>query len=173
MGPTRMTERAEPRWLTDDEQASWLALTSVLVRLSAALDAQLRRDAGMSNFEYQVLSALSEAPDRTLRMSGLASFTESSMPRVSHVVARLEEHGWVRRTPDPTDGRGTLAALTEDGWATVVATAPGHVAQVRALVLDPLDPALVRQLGEIHRRIMKAIDPDDDCFRRRPGRSDH
>ena len=94
-----MTETAEPRWLTDDEQASWLALTSVLVRLSAALDAQLRRDAGMSHFDYQVLSALSEAPDRTLRMSALAAFTESSLPRLSHVVARLEEHGWVRRAP--------------------------------------------------------------------------
>ena len=171
-GLDAVTETAEPRWLTDEERSAWLALSSVLVRLPAALDAQLRRDAGMSHFDYHVVSALSEAPDRTLRMSVLAAFTESSLPRLSHVVERLERRGWVRRTPDPTDRRSTLATLTDDGCATVVAAAPGHAAHVRALVLDPLTPAQTRQLGEIHQSIMRALDPDDECYLRRPGSVD-
>jgi DNA-binding MarR family transcriptional regulator len=151
----------EPRWLDAEESQTWRALASALVRLPAALDAQLRRDAGISHFEYQVLALLSEAPGRTLRMSALAMQAEGSLPRLSQVVARLEERGWVRRTPDPADGRYTLAILTGEGQAKVTGAAPGHVQEVRRLVFDPLTKTQSRQLREIGRRIIRAIDPDD------------
>ncbi|MFC1436417.1 MarR family winged helix-turn-helix transcriptional regulator [Streptacidiphilus sp. N1-3] len=151
----------EPRWLDAEEAQAWLALASTLIRLPSALDEQLRRDAGIGHFEYQVLAKLSQVPDRTLRMSVLAVQTEGSLPRLSQVVARLEQRGWVRRTPDPTDGRYTLATLTDEGWAKVAEAAPGHVDEVRRLVFDPLTRAQSRQLREINRRIMRAIDPDE------------
>jgi len=153
----------EPRWLDAEESQAWRALAKTLVRLPAALDAQLRRDAGISHFEYQVLALLSEAPGRTLRMSALATQAEGSLPRLSQVVARLEQHGWVRRTPDPADGRYTLATLTGQGEAKVIQAAPGHVQEVRRLVFDPLTKTQSRQLREIGRRITRAIDPDDYC----------
>lgn len=149
----------EPRWLDPDEQHAWLALAGVLNRLPAALDSQLRRDAGISHFEYQVLALLSEAPDRTLRMSTLAvQAGGSSLPRLSQVVARMEQRGWVRRTPDPADGRYTLAILTEDGVAKVIEAAPGHVGEVRRLVIDQLTKAQSRQLREIGQRITRAVE---------------
>ena len=151
----------EPRWLDAEESQAWRALASALVRLPAALDAQLRRDAGISHFEYQVLALLSEAPGRTLRMSALATLAEGSLPRLSQVVARLEQRGWVRRTPDPADGRYTLATLTGQGRAKVTEAAPGHVQEVRRLVFDPLTKTQSRQLREIGRRIIRAIDPDE------------
>ena len=151
----------DPRWLDAEERRAWLALASALNRLPAALDAQLRRDAGISHFEYQVLALLSEAPARTLRMSALATLAEGSLPRLSQVVARLEQRGWVRRTPDPADGRYTLATLTDQGLAKVTEAAPGHVQEVRRLVFDPLTKTQSRQLREISRRIMHAIDPDN------------
>ena len=151
----------EPRWLDAEERQAWLALASTLNRLPAALDAQLRRDAGISHFEYQVMALLSEAPGRTLRMSELATLAEGSLPRLSQVVARLEQPGWVRRTPDPADGRYTLAILTDQGLAKVTEAAPGHVQEVRRLVFDPLTKTQSRQLREISRRIMRAIDPDN------------
>ena len=156
----------EPRWLDAEESQAWRALASTLVRLPAALDAQLRRDAGISHFEYQVLALLSEAPGRTLRMSELATQAEGSLPRLSQVVARLEQRGWVRRTPDPTDGRYTLATLTDQGRAKVTQAAPGHVQEVRRLVFDPLTKTQSRQLREIGRRITRAIDPDEPPPRR-------
>jgi DNA-binding MarR family transcriptional regulator len=156
-----MDATQEPRWLDAEERQAWLALASTLNRLPAALDAQLRRDAGISHFEYQVLALLSEAPGRTLRMSALATLAEGSLPRLSQVVARLEQPGWVRRTPDPADGRYTLATLTDQGLAKVTEAAPGHVQEVRRLVFDPLSKTQSRQLREISRRIMRAIDPDN------------
>jgi DNA-binding MarR family transcriptional regulator len=103
------------------------------------------------------------AESRTMRMSDLAAFAEGSLPRLSQVVSRLEKRGWVRRTPDPADGRYTLAILTEEGWAKVVATAPGHVEAVRQFVFDPLTKPQQRQLREIGRRIMGAVAPNDRC----------
>ena len=167
-----MDAQSEPRWLTPDERQTWLALVSLLIRVPSALDAQLQRDAGISHFEYQVMAGLSEAPGRTLRMSLLAMLAEGSLPRLSQVVSRLEKRGWVRRTADPADGRYTLAILTDEGWAKVVETAPGHVAEARRVVFDPLTKTQCRQLRDIGRRIMMAIDPDDPCLIDRPARDD-
>lgn len=150
----------EPRWLDADERESWIGLARLLIRLPAALDAQLRRDAGLTHFEYQVLAALSEQDDRRLRMSTLASFADGSLSRLSQVVARLERRSWVERSPDPDDGRYTVAHLTDAGWDKVVASAPGHVEEVRRLVLDPLTTTQVRQLRAIGDRVNRAIDPD-------------
>ena len=169
LGRMETETSVEPRWLNSEEHRAWFALGSVLIRLPAALDAQLQRDAGISHFEYMVLAALSEAPDRTLRMSELAVLAEGSLSRLSQVVSRLERRGWVRRTPDPTDGRYTLAVLTEGGWDKVVATAPGHVEAVRSLVFDPLTKAQIRQLTDIGQRVMRAVDPDDRCLDRSDG----
>ncbi len=163
-----MEPAEEPRWLDLDERQTWLALASSMIRLPAALDAQLQRDAGLSYFEYQVLAVLSEAPDRTMRLSEVAALAEGSLPRLSQVVSRLEKRGWVRRTPDPTDGRYTLGILTDEGWDKVVATAPGHVATVRRHVIDPLTKAQQRQLREIAQRIVRATDPDGRYAERRP-----
>ncbi len=160
-----MEPASEPRWLSADEREVWLTLVGVMMKLPGALDAQLQRDAGLSHFEYMVLAGLSEAPERTRRMSDLAGFTESGLPRLSQVVSRLEKRGWVRRSTDPTDGRITLATLTEEGWAKIVDIAPGHVEAVRALVFDPLTKAQSRQLGSIGKRILSVLDPDDYCLR--------
>ncbi|WP_250037545.1 MarR family winged helix-turn-helix transcriptional regulator [Paractinoplanes maris] len=167
-----MEDVAEPRWLDQEQQETWIALAGMLVRLPAAIDAQLQRDAQLSHFEYQVLAGLSMAPERTLRMSVLASFAEGSLARLSQVVTRLEKRGWVRRTPDPADGRFTLAILTGTGMDKVVAAAPGHVAEVQRLVFDSLTKAQQRQLRDIGRRVVRAIDPNDPCLDGDPFRTD-
>jgi len=143
-------------WLTDEQQAAWRPFIALLLRLPAALDAQLQRDAGITNFDYLVLSGLSESPGRTLRMSELAAIANSSLSRLSHVVSRLEAKGWVRREPCPGDGRFINAVLTEPGWQKVAATAPGHVAAVRELLLAPLSEEEFKQLGAISARVLAA-----------------
>jgi DNA-binding MarR family transcriptional regulator len=147
----------EPRWLDQEEGHAWVALAGMLVELPTALDVQLQRDAGISHFEYQVMAMLSMEPGRTLRMSRLAALASGSLTRLSRVVDRLDKRGWVCRRPDPTDGRSTLAMLTEAGWEKVVETAPGHVAEVRRLVFDQLTRGQVRQLHEIGSRVLRAI----------------
>jgi DNA-binding MarR family transcriptional regulator len=154
------TQAPEPRWLDGIERDAWLSLIGVIIRLPAALDAQLQRDAGLSHFEYMVMVNLSNADDHVLRMSQLAALCHSSLSRLSHVVARLERRGWLHRDPCPDDGRATLATLTDDGFATLASAAPGHVDAVRAYVIDALDPEQLGQLSAIGDTILGRLDGD-------------
>ncbi len=146
-----------PRWLDGNEQDAWRRLAAVVVRLPSELEAQLQRDAGMNHFEYWVLALLSEADGRALRLSQLAAQANGSLSRLSHVVTRLEDRGWVTRRPSTDDARATLAVLTDTGWEQVVAAAPGHVEQVRRLVFDALEPGDVEQLARICDAILGRI----------------
>lgn len=157
------------RWLNEREHDAWLETAVLITRLPAALDAQLLRDSQISFFEYQVLSMLSMAPDRTRRMSDLAAVTSSSLSRLSHVVSRLEKRGLVARSRCPGEaGRATNAMLTEAGMAKVVEAAPGHVAQVRELLIDGLAPDQLRSLTEIGSLVRRRMDPTGTLERPRP-----
>ena len=138
----------EPRWLTDEQQQAWRRFVTVLFKVPAALEAQLQRDAGLTHMGYLVLSTLSERDDRRLAMSKLAQRATASLSRLSHVVGRLEEQGWVRRERDPGDGRVQIAVLTDEGYAKVVEAAPGHAEAVQQLIFDRLTPTQVRQLAK-------------------------
>lgn len=148
------------RWLTADELKAWTTFVAVVELLPGVLDSQLQRDAELSHFEYFVLAMLSEAPQRTLRMTGLASATNATLPRLSHVVSRLEKRGFVERTACAEDRRATNATLTEAGWQKVVATAPGHVETVRDNVIDPLTAEDVADLERVMGRVLAKLDPE-------------
>ena len=137
------------RWLSEEEQRTWRAFITVNQRLFAVLDRELHVDAGMPHTYYEVLVTLSEAPDRTLRMSELAELCRSSRSRLSHAVSRLEAAGWVRRDSCPNDRRGSFAVLTDEGFAVLERAAPGHVEAVRTHLFDALTPLQVAQLGDI------------------------
>ncbi len=137
------------RWLDDDEQRTWRAFLTANQLLFEQLDHELQRDADIPHGYYEILVRLSEAPDRTLRMSQLAERSLSSRSRISHAVARLEEAGWVRRETCATDRRGFMAVLTEKGMGALAAAAPGHVEGVRRHLFDRLSPEQVGQLRAI------------------------
>ncbi|MEK8174556.1 MarR family winged helix-turn-helix transcriptional regulator [Streptomyces sp. M19] len=94
-------------WLDNDQQDLWQALLTVVIALPAALDRQLQREAGISNFEYGALARLSMADEHTMRLSDLARDCDSTQPRLSKMMDRFEARGWVARRPDPGDGRYT------------------------------------------------------------------
>lgn len=145
-------------WLSDQESETWLNIWSFQVWLPARLEAQLKRDAGISHYDYFALSRLWAAEDHTLRMSELAAAADMTLSHLSRVITRLEKAGWVRRIPDPANGRYTLAQLTEDGIQKVAAAAPGHVEAVRRYVFDHLSPEQVEALGEVAASIVAAVD---------------
>jgi len=151
----------DTRWLTPDQLRAWKKFVAVVEVLPGVLDSQLQRDADVTHFEYFTMAMLSEAPDRTLRMTSLASATNSTLPRLSHVVSRLEKRGYVDRAPCPEDRRATNATLTEEGWRKVVATAPGHVDTVRENVIEPLTAEDVADLDRIMGRVLRTIDPEN------------
>jgi DNA-binding MarR family transcriptional regulator len=146
-------------WLNPDEKAAWSGLAALVFLVPGRLEAPLQQECGLSLFEYLVLSHISEAPGRRLRMSELAFLANGSLSRLSNVVKRFEQRGWAERSPDPGDGRYTVAALTDAGYEVVVAAAPVHVRSVRELVIDPLDADDQAALARIAARLMGSADP--------------
>lgn len=148
---------SDTRWLSTCEQETWRLFITAVDGLTEQFSRQLQRDSGMPYTYYEILVALSEAPERTLRMSDLAGARGSSRSRLSHAVARLEEVGWVERRTCDTDKRGSFAMLTDKGFAALETAAPGHVTEVREKLFDQLTPEQVEQLGEISRSILRGL----------------
>jgi DNA-binding MarR family transcriptional regulator len=148
-----------PRPLDADERAAWRSVVEIMCALPRALDQQLQQDADLTFFEYMVLAVLAEREDRTMQMSDIAFGVSASLSRLSHVVAKLERRGLVRRARMPGAGRRTSAALTDAGHDAVVAAAPGHVATVRRLLLDATEPSDLPVLGRIGDGVARRIAP--------------
>ncbi|MGW6443748.1 MarR family winged helix-turn-helix transcriptional regulator [Lentzea sp. NPDC055074] len=146
-------------WLNAEEKDAWTGLVSLLLLMPGRLEAPLQQESGLSLFDYLVLSHVSEAPDRTMRMSKLAHLANGSLSRLSNVVKRFEQRGWVVRSPDPDDGRYTVAFLTDEGYEVVKEAAPTHLRAVRQCVLDPLSAADRQALIRIAAKLNVTIPP--------------
>jgi len=154
-----MTGGNDPVWLNADERSLWLSLTCVLMKLPTALDAQLQKSAELTFFEYLLLAMLSEQPTHTLKMSELASITNASLSRLSHVARRLESRELLTRSEDAEDRRCTNATVTNAGVDLVEAAAPDHVMTVRQLVIDAVGEAGLQGFADGCQAIAEAVDP--------------
>lgn len=152
-------ELPEPRWLDADEQRAWRAWVYSAQLLTDRLDRELTHATGISHAYYEILVALSEEPERRMRMSELADRCLSSRSRLSHAVSRLEERGWVRREACAEDARGQLAVLTDEGFAALEAAAPVHVESVRTHLFDQLSPQQVEAVRDFGETLLRHLDP--------------
>jgi DNA-binding MarR family transcriptional regulator len=146
-------ERGREVWLNGPEQAAWRAHLDGTRLLHQALDRQLQEESELSLTDYELLVRLSEAPGGTLRMRDLADATLSTRSGVTRAVTRAERAGWVAREECEDDRRGMNAVLTPAGREKLAASAPGHVAAVRAHLIDRLTPAELDQLRSIMAKV--------------------
>ncbi|MEU4254071.1 MarR family winged helix-turn-helix transcriptional regulator [Amycolatopsis sp. NPDC026612] len=152
--------------LDAEETAFWRPLMRIMTALPRALEDQFLAETGLTITDYGVLVALSEAPERLLRISGLAATTGLSLSRISRVVDDLTRRGLVEKRRCAADGRASNAVLTEAGLARLEAAYPSHLARVRASVFDHLSAEDIRTAGPVLARLAVALDatpPTDDC----------
>ncbi|PFG34238.1 MarR family winged helix-turn-helix transcriptional regulator [Sanguibacter antarcticus] len=154
-----MTDDSDVPWLSPSEVRSWVALAALMEVLPPAVSTQLKRDSKLNSFDYMVMAGLSESPGSAALMSDLAAFAAGSVSRLSHALTRMEGQSWVLRRPFAEDGRHTEVLLTAAGRAVVEAAAPGHVRTVRRLVVDPLGPDKMKQLGDLAAELLAVVDP--------------
>jgi len=152
-----MLNVTETRWLAATQQHDWRAFIDGSARLTDALERDLKARHGLSIAEYEILVRLSEVPERRLRMAELAACASQSRSRLTHTVARLESKGFVSRTDCPSDKRGVFAQLTDTGLDALRSAAADHVATVRDLFIDVIDPVDLRAIGRAFRAVADRI----------------
>jgi len=145
------------RWLTEEEQRAWRGLLRMTAQLNARANRLLLQEYGISLADYEVLVALSEAPEGQLRVFEVADALAWEQSRVSHQLARMQRRGLITREGCATDARGAFAVLTTAGRAAIERAAPAHVEQVRQLVFDELSHEQVSGLTEITTRVLDRL----------------
>ncbi|MEU5870741.1 MarR family winged helix-turn-helix transcriptional regulator [Glycomyces sp. NPDC047369] len=147
------------RWLDADEERAWRAFRRVMTAVQSGTARDLAA-IGLSEADYEVLSTLSERPDRTSTLGEQARKMGWSRSRLSRHASRMESRGLLRRDPDPADGRGCLLVLTDQGMTTLDNAAPAHLASVRHHFIDRLDPTDLAALERIAEHVAKEPSPD-------------
>lgn len=147
-------------WLSETQQRDWRAFLSMLNLLPIQFGRVLQEEFGIGLSDYEILVRLSEAEDRSMRMSELAASTLSSRSRLSHQVDRLEKAGYVSRRACVNDRRGSWAEMTPAGWELLVKAAPTHVQSVRDHLVDVLTEEEFTTLGEISNKVLHRLTPE-------------
>ncbi len=161
----------EPRWLSADEQRMWRSFQAMQRHLSDAVERDLQ-ESGLSTADFAVLASLSEATDRRLRARDLGQLLDWDRSRLSHQMRRMEQRGLIVRRDCPTDARGTVVALTADGWTAIQRAAPTHVEAVRVNLFDVLTEADVAFLRDVSERVTARAEarlPARTCGDEEPG----
>jgi DNA-binding MarR family transcriptional regulator len=147
-----------PLWLSPAEQHAWRSFIRVHQKLSAALVRDLQAHSKLSGADFEILVALTDAPDGRQRFQELAKAVDWEQSRLSHQITRMIKRGLVAREECAEDGRGVFVVLTPAGRKVITAAAPHHVATVRRLVIDALSPDELATLGQISQRILDQLD---------------
>ncbi|MET0864352.1 MAG: MarR family transcriptional regulator [Nakamurella sp.] len=144
-------------WLSTGEQAAWRAWLDTYRLLLPALDRQLQSESQASFTDFEVLVQLSEVVGHRMRMSEIADRTISTRSAITRTVDRLVARGWVSRVRSTDDQRGFYAELTDLGTQVLQDMAPGHVAAVRANLIDLLTESELASLQNIGEKVRSRI----------------
>ena len=136
--------------------AAWESLFRAQVTIMRALASEFPSEVISLN-EYDVLFNITRAPGRRLRLKDLNRNVLITQPSVSRLVDRLASRGLLAKTHDPEDGRGTLVAITDEGFALFRRVAITHVQAINRHVGGGLDDAELRTLTELCDRLRVSV----------------
>src|SRR5690625_2539878 len=101
--------------LTAQQAAAWDRYQRMRVRLSARLNREISQATGLSEADFEILSALTESTNETVRALELRCGLEWEKSRLSHQLRRMEQRGLVRREHCTEDNRSSVVRITETG----------------------------------------------------------
>jgi DNA-binding MarR family transcriptional regulator len=136
--------------------AAWESLFRAQVTIMRALASEFPSEVISLN-EYDVLFNITRAPGRRLRLKDLNRNVLITQPSVSRLVDRLASRGLLAKTHDPEDGRGTLVAITDEGFALFRRVAITHMQAINRHVGGGLDEAELRTLTQLCDRLRVSV----------------
>lgn len=128
---------------------AWRTYFEASGRLQGALESRMKTFFNLSLSDYSILLALSESPQKTLRMGDIAKHIAFSPSRVTYLINNLVKDGLVERKPSVIDGRGFDAVLTEKGQEIVGSVTRLHQKMVREYLVQGLSEQQIDNLVDI------------------------
>ena len=131
---------------------AWQAFLAAGAVVGRRVEQQLKEQAGLSHLQYEVLVRLAGTAEGEMRMAELAEALYTSKSGLTYQVGQLEKTGLVRRR-NCEIVHGVFAVLTDAGRAKLAEVAPGHIATVRACLIDVLDEAQLDHIADALERV--------------------
>jgi DNA-binding MarR family transcriptional regulator len=144
--------------LTERQAAAWANYQRMRVRLTERLNRELLRKTGLSEADFEILCALTQMPEESVRALALRCGLEWEKSRLSHQLRRMEARGFITREECPEDNRGSVIRVTNTG-RKLAAEARIHYEQVvRCYVTDILTAEQMEALGTISAAVLKHLE---------------
>ncbi|MCR2764517.1 MarR family transcriptional regulator [Microbacterium sp. zg.B48] len=134
---------------TREQLRIWRDYVETADILRTRLGSRLQSRSSLSAGDYQVLLALTEAPQQTLRSSALAALIDWERSRLSHHLGRMEKRRLIRRVPCADDVHGVEVSATESGREAFRAASVPHLQAVRELFLEALTPEQLAEVADV------------------------
>ena len=148
--------------LSDPHAAAWASYQRMRTRLSGRLNRELAHTTGLSEAGFEILVALTESPDDSVRALALRCGLEWEKSRLSHQLRRMEVRGLLTREDCTEDNRGTVIRVTDAG-RKLAADARRHYEQaVRRYVTDVLTADQMAALGTIAETVLAHLEEPHD-----------
>lgn len=146
--------------LTERQAAAWASYQRMRTQLSGRLGRELMRETGLSEADYEILTAIVESPDGSARSLALRCGLDWEKSRLSHQLRRMTERGLVVREECLEDNRGFVVRASEAGRAAAAAARRHHEDAVRRYVADVLSPEQLDSLGSIADTVLEKIESE-------------
>jgi len=150
---------------TSAELRTWREFIETVEALSWRLASRLQSESSLSQGDYQVLLALSEADGHRMRSSELAAVIGWERSRLSHHLGRMEKRGLVGRDPCAADGRGAEVVLAAHGSDCFRRATIPHLRAVRELFIDALTSEQLAAADDIAGTLRRHLDQSRESTR--------
>jgi DNA-binding MarR family transcriptional regulator len=144
--------------LSDRQAAAWASYQRMRVRLAERLNRELAHKTGLSEADFEILSALTQTPEESVRALALRCGLEWEKSRLSHQLRRMEARGLITREECTEDNRGSVIRVTDTGRKLAAEARIYYEQTVRRYVTDILTAEQMEALGTIAELVLKQLE---------------
>lgn len=144
--------------LSASQATAWASYQRMRVRLTGQINRELAHKTGLSEADFEILSALSDSSDESVRAIALRCGLEWEKSRLSHQLRRMEARGLITREECVEDNRGSVIRITDAGRKLVTEAQLHYEQAVQRYVIDALTPEQIEALGTIAETVLARLE---------------
>src|SRR5437868_573437 len=144
--------------LSETQRAAWANYQRMRIRLTERIYRELAQNTGLSEADFEILSALIESPNDSVRALALRCGLEWEKSRLSHQLRRMEERSLITRQECAEDNRGSVIRVTEAGRKLATEAKVYYEQAVQQYVVDVLTAEQLQTLGTIAETILHRLE---------------